>query len=151
MTNKIEELQVDIGINLDAMIPTEYDKAWIFYELGPGVAPSYWFCYIDSATKRVIPMDGLEERKDIIVNDVTEYKNHRSTTIIDIQQLQKEYVSTFDKCWFGITYQLNGDGTFDISFSYEKPTGSLQKRREKWCMEHLGCMPPKITVDMLRK
>lgn len=38
MTNKIEELQVDIGINLDAMIPTEYDKAWIFYELSPGVA-----------------------------------------------------------------------------------------------------------------
>ena len=26
MTNKIEELQEDIGINLDAMIPTEYDK-----------------------------------------------------------------------------------------------------------------------------
>ena len=96
-------------------------------------------------------MDGLEERKDIIVNDITEYKNHRSTTIIDIQQLQKEYVSTFDKCWFGITYQLNGDGTFDISFSYEKPAGSLKERREKWCMEHLGCMPPKITVDMLRK
>lgn len=150
MINKIEELQVDIGINLDAMIPTEYEKAWVYYELGPGVAPSFWFCYIDTATGSIIPADGIEERKDIIIKDMSLYENSMDNIIIDIMQLQKEYVSDFDKCWYAITYQLNGDGTFNISFSYEKPTGSLQERREKWCMEHLGIMPPKITVDMLR-
>ncbi|MBQ8567708.1 MAG: DUF600 family protein [Oscillospiraceae bacterium] len=150
MTNKINELQEDIGINLDAMIPTEYEKAWVIYELGPGVAPSFWFCYIDASTGNVIPADGLEERKDIIINDMLLYENSMNNIIHDVQKLQKEYISAFDKCWYAITYQLNSNGTFNISFSYEKPIGSLQERREKWCMEHLGIMPPRITVDMLR-
>ncbi len=150
MSNKIEELQADIGVNFDSMIPTEYEKAWIIYELGPGVAPSFWFCYIDASTGNIIPADCIEDRKDITIKNMLEFEESMDNIIFDIQKLQKEYMANYDKCWYGITYQLNGNGTFDISFSYEKPTGSLQERREKWCMEHLGVMPPKITVDMLR-
>lgn len=151
MNEKIDELQIKIGINLDIMIPTDYKVAWIFYELGPKIASSFWFCYIDASTGKIIPADGIDKRKDIIINDLATYNNAMDQIMFDIRKLQKEYVENFGKQWYGITYQLNADGTFDISFSYDKPTGSLQERREKWCMEHLGTMPPKVTVDMLRK
>ena len=123
----------------------------MFYELGKGVAPSFWFCYIDAATDKVIPADCIARRKDITINDIVLFKNARSQIIFDVQNLQKEYISKFGKEWYSITYRLNEDGNFDISFSYDKPEGSLQERREKWCMEHLGIMPPTVTVDMLRK
>ena len=95
MINKIEELQVDIGINLDAMIPTEYEKAWVYYELGPGVAPSFWFCYIDTATGSIIPADGIEERKDIIINDMSLYENSMDNIIIDIKCKWFAFISNF--------------------------------------------------------
>lgn len=151
MFNLIDELQTKIGEEFDEMIPTEYKTAWIFYELGPQVAPSFWFCYIDAATGKVIPADCICKRKDIIVRDTVMFKKNRDQIISNVRDLQKEYVSKLGQQWYSITYQLNSDGTFDISFSYEKPTGSLQERREKWCMEHLGTMPPTVTVDMLRK
>lgn len=151
MTNKIEELQVDIGVNLDAMIPTEYDTAWVFYELGPGVCPSFWFCYVDALTQKLIPADCIESRKDIVIQDMNLFENSMDQIIHDIKVLHKEYMNSFDKLWYVITYRLNKDGTFNISFSYDKPIGSLDERREKLCMEHIGCKPPIITVDMLRK
>ena len=149
MTGKIEELQIDIGVMLDRMIPAEYKTAYVFYELGTGVAPSFWFCYIDAESGKIIPADGIEERKDIVINNLSEFKNSRSKLIYDVQQLQKTYIAEYGREWFGITYKLNDDGRFDIEFDYDKPTGSLQERREKWCMKHLGQMPPKVTVDML--
>lgn len=151
MKKEIDELQAKIGINLDIMIPTDYKVAWVFYELGPKVAPSFWFCYIEASTGKIIPADCIDRRKDIVIKDFEIFKNARSQIIFDVQKLQKEYAENFGKQWYGITYQLNADGAFDITFSYEKPTGSLQERREKWCMEHLGIMPPEVTVDMLRK
>lgn len=150
MNNRIEELQTDIGINFDAMIPTEYDKAWFFYELGPGICPSVWFCYVDSSTKQLIPADCIERRKDIVIPDIVLFEKLMDQIRYAIKDLQNEYVSDLGKLWYSITYQLNGDGTFNISFSYDKPTGSLEERREKLCMEHIGCMPPDVTVDMLR-
>lgn len=150
MFSNIDELQEKIGIELDKMIPTAYKTAWVFYELGKGVAPSFWFCYIDAATDKIIPADCIARRKDVIINDITLFKNARSQIIFDVQNLQKEYISKLGKEWYSITYRLDEDGNFDISFSYDKPKGSLQERREKWCMEHLGTMPPEVTVDMLR-
>ncbi len=150
MNTRIEELQVDIGINLNAMIPTEYEKAWVFYELGPGVCPSFWFCYVDSSTKQLIPADCIERRKDIVIQDMKLFEKLMDLIRYAIKDLQKEYVNSFGKLWYVITYQLNKDGTFNVVFSYDKPTGSLGERREKLCMEHIGCMPPDVTVDMLR-
>ncbi len=129
MNKEIDELQIKIGINLDIMIPTDYKVAWVFYELGHKIASSFWFCYIDASTGKIILADCIDERKDIIINDLASFKNTMSQIIFDIQKLQKEYVESFGKLWYGITYQLAADGTFNISFSYDEPTGSLQERR----------------------
>ena len=151
MTKEIDELQTDIGINLDKMIPTAYKTAWFFYERGKDICTTYWYCYIDAATGKTIPADGIDKRKDIIIQNIDLFKKCENQIIFDMEKIQDMYVSEFGKQWYGITYQLNADGTFNVSFSYEKPTGSLQNRREKWCMEHLGTMPPTVTIDMLRE
>lgn len=151
MCEKIDTLQLEIVSEFDVLIPIEYKEAWLLFQGGTGVMPTFWFCFSDIATGNMFPSDCLSKRKDIIINDIEEYERIERKLMWDIMNLQKEYKSLYDKEWYSMTCKLDQDGNFDISFSYEKPTGSWQKRREEWCMEHLGIMPPKVTVDMLRK
>lgn len=150
MNSRIEELQVEIATEFDDLIPIDYKEAWLFFQGGTGVMPTMWFCFSDIATGNIFPSDRLSERKDIIINDIKRYEQLENKLIWDLIALQEEYTSSYANEWYTLTCKLTQSESFDISFSYEKPTGSLQERREKWCMEHLGIMPPKVTVDMLR-
>ena len=150
MINKIEELQVEIATEFNDLIPIEYKEAWLFFQGGTGVMPTMWFCFSDIATGNIFPSDRLSKRKDIIINDIKRYEQLENKLIWDLIALQEEYNSSYANEWYTMTCKLTQSESFNISFSYEKPTGSLQERREKWCMEHLGTMPPKVTVDMLR-
>ena len=150
MCEKIDNMQSEIVSEFDALIPIEYKEAWLFFQGGTGVMSTMWFCFSDIATGNVFPSDCLSRRKDIIVNDFDAYEQLERKLLGDIIDLQKEYKSLYENEWHTMTCRLDQSGKFDISFSYEKPTGSWQERREKWCMEHLGIMPPTVKVDMLR-
>lgn len=150
MTKEIDELQAEIGGTFDALIPTDYEWGYIFVEAGHDMPPTFWFCYKSTETGKIIPMDSLEKRKDIIVKDVDGYEDLVSELFHLCLDLHEMYFKEFGKEWHTLTYKLNGNGTFDISFDYEKPQGSWDSRRNTWCMKHLGEIP-RVTVDMLRE
>ena len=43
MTTIIDDLQMEIGIKFDTLIPAEYKEAWIYYEGGYELAPFFGF------------------------------------------------------------------------------------------------------------
>lgn len=151
MTKEIDELQAEIGGNFDEMIPTDYEWGYIFVEAGHDMPPTFWYCYKDKKSGKIIPMDSLAERKDIVVEDADALDEMEWYIFRLCTDLHEMYFKEFGKEWHTLTYKLNGNGTFNISFEYEKPQGSWDAGRNAWCMKHLGTMPPRVTVDMLRE
>ncbi len=152
MTEKIDNLQLKIAIEFDELIPVEYKEAHLLFVGGAKVTSTMYFCFIDAATGKVFPGDLLPRRKELNVDiDEYEYRKRFFRLMGDIADLQGEYAATYDKEWYIMTCKLDQNGNFDISFSYEQPTGSFKKMKEKWCMDNLGITPPIVTVDMLKK
>ncbi len=149
MTTIIDNLQMEIGIKFDTLIPAEYKEAWIYYEGGYELAPFFWFCYEDSNSGLFVPSDRITKRKDLLIDDEDKFAMKRIELQIQIQNLQKEYELCFEKRWYGMTYELSSNGRFNINYSYERPSGSVMKRRDEWCNKALGTVPI-VTIDMLR-
>ncbi len=150
MKHTIDGLHIQIGNNFDNIIPSSYSKAWIYFSSGKDVVTTFWFCYKDKKSQNIIPMDRICDRKDIIVGNVNEFKRLRSVIVGDLLDLQELYLRELNQVWYELTYELDEDGTFKISFDYEKPQGSLESRREKWCISHLGFVPVVSTKDLRR-
>ncbi len=149
MNHTIDELHIQIGNNFNSIIPSSYSKAWIYFSSGKDVVTTFWFCYIDKKSQHIIPMDRICDRKDITVN-ANEYKRLRSVIVGDLLDLQELYIRELNQVWYELTYELNENGTFKLSFDYEKPQGSLESQREKWCISHLGFIPVVKTEDLRR-
>lgn len=156
MNEKIDKLQLEIATKFDELIPVEYKEAHLLFVGGAKVPSTMDFCFIDAATGKVFPCNGLPRRKELNIDvDVDEYEHEFDKRFFrlmrDIMNLQGEYAAAYDKEWYIMTCKLDQDGKFDISFSYEKPTGSFKKMVEKWYIDNLGITPPIVTVDMLKK
>lgn len=150
MNTSTDILQSEIAHTLNELIPAEYKKAWVYYEGGNDVTPFFWFCYTDAKTDNLIPSDRITKRKDLVIYDENIFAAKRIALQVKIQELQKIYETSFGKIWYRIIIELSSDGKFNISFDYNKPTGSVINRRDEWCKTALGTVPI-VTVDMLRK
>ncbi|MDE6593440.1 MAG: antitoxin YezG family protein [Oscillospiraceae bacterium] len=152
MNEKIDNLQLEIATKFDELIPVEYKEAHLLFVGGLNVASTMYFCFIDAATGKVFPSDLLPRRKELDIDiDENEYRRRFMRLTRDIMNLQGEYAAAYDKEWYVMTCKLDQDGKFDISFTYEKPTGTFKKMVEKWCMDNFGITTPVVTVDMLKK
>ena len=126
MTEKIENSQLEIFQRLDELCPIPYTKAWAFYEGGSKIIPSIFYCF-RATDGRLIPMDSIEKRKDLVIKDPKAQDANTFAIMSLADDLQKEYTKEYGKDWYTATFELTGEGQFNISFIYEKPVGSLSK------------------------
>ena len=83
-------------------------RVWLFF----------WYCYIDKATKMLIPSDSLTIRKDVVVKNKDEFKHIETRIVSGVYDLQDLYEEYSGKRWCVAIIELNEDGTYNISFDY---------------------------------
>ena len=150
MTNEINELNIQIGNSFVDVIPADFTDAWLYYSGGYGVTTTLWYCYKDKKLDKIIPADSIWDRKDVFIYDKDAYRLKTVKLMRTIVKTQKQYLKNLNQKWYEMTFELDGSGKFNISFVYERPEGSLQERREKWCIDHLGFVPV-VKIEDLRR
>lgn len=146
-TNKMEKLYDDISIQLNKMIPEQWERILMYAEIDE-YSSTVFFYYISLKDKSPIYSLDIPELFNI---DENEFEEEADNLEEYIQELLDEFIINKQKPWTNLTFKLDISGKFDIQYDYSNlENTNPYKNHIIWVYKNLGlCRDKKIIEEYL--
>ncbi|QPK89545.1 antitoxin YezG family protein [Bacillus velezensis] len=144
-TQKMGELYQRIANQINEMIPSEWEKVYLYAEILEDSSEVYFYFNIPGESEFLyshnIP-DHFNVSEDIYDDLLIELQE-------SFEELREEYKENNPQIWTNLTLNLDRTGQFSIDYNYEDVIASElngSQRKAIWVYKNLGLLPKRKTV-----
>ncbi|AGF28724.1 MULTISPECIES: antitoxin YezG family protein [Bacillus] len=144
-TPKMGELYQRIANQINEMIPSEWEKVYLYAEILEDSSEVYFYFNIPGESEFLyshnIP-DHFNVSEDIYDDLLIELQE-------SFEELREEYKENNPQIWTNLTLNLDRTGQFSIDYNYEDVIASElngSQRKAIWVYKNLGLLPKRKTV-----
>lgn len=144
-TPKMGDLYQRIANQINEMIPSEWEKAYLYAEILDDSSEVYFYFNIPGESEFLyshnIP-EHFNVSEDIYDDLLIELQE-------SFEELREEYKENNPQIWTNLTLKLDRAGQFSIDYNYEDVIASElngSQRKAVWVYKNLGLMPKRKTV-----
>ncbi len=138
MEEKLGQIYQKIASTLDETIPEEWDKVYMYGEIGEGVRKSY-FNYYPKGTNESVYSHNIPEEFEISED---EYDKLWYKLLDNLTELWQEFKNNGQEVWTNLTFILDSTGKFKIDYDYtDLSDADDMERHIIWDYKYLGIEP----------
>ena len=135
--DRIEAAQTELGQFLPSFVPVPWSKICLYAKCAPGYA-SVWYAFAEKETDVISVQDFFWDRYSFYPVDELDVVMKLSKLSLN---LYNAYLERFGegKIWQAVYYTLNSDGTLQIDFEFELPSGNLVEQSNAVYRRFFNC------------
>ncbi|RMB01379.1 uncharacterized protein (TIGR01741 family) [Thermoactinomyces vulgaris] len=135
---QLEKLYQQIGETIVEMIPEEWEKVYLYGEVGDGYCYAYFYYYPKNSTSPAYFYD-ITEKLNVPKNEFHKLRSQLFDHLVELWETFKEHDQ---EPWTNLTLFLDSSGKIKIHFDYEDLSDANPlHRRIIWKYQYLGMIP----------
>jgi|SRR5690606_37536263 uncharacterized protein (TIGR01741 family) len=138
MEERLNEIYGKIADTLNDTIPEEWDKIYMYGEIGEGVREAFFY-YYPSESNEPVYSHKIPEIFDISED---EYDKLWYQLLDNLTELWNEFKNNGQETWTNLTFVLDNEGRFKIEYDYTDLSDADDIERQIiWEYKYLGIIP----------
>ena len=149
-TKRMNEIYENIAKQINDMIPTEWEKVWMYAEVLEDACEVYFY-FSPIESKEVVYSHDIPEEYNL---DEDVYDDLLFELIDIVTELHTEFKNNNDVVWSNLTFKLDNKGEFSMDYNYDDILNSeftSGDRQIIWEYEVIGIEPNEEEQEMLSR